>query len=108
MQNDGEHSHPLPIPRILISPQSHDHTVDINHSHRIALGIIEGSSPSGMTLAVSQDGTNFENAENIANTIRDKQLNITSPGWKSIRITSTVNGRVQVQIIVKIRIDTTM
>lgn len=108
MQNDGEHSHPLPIPRILISPQSHDHTVDINHSHRITLGIIEGSSPSGMTLAVSQDGTNFENAENIANTIRDKQLNITSPGWKSIRITSTVNGRVQVQIIVKIRIDTTM
>ena len=108
VQKAGNHSHSVPTPGVSVSPRTHSHTVNINHSHRIALGIIEGTSPTGMTLAISQNGTTFENAESIANTIRDKQLNITSSGWKSVRITSTQNGRVQVQIIVKIRIDTTM
>ena len=62
-----------------------------------------------MTLAISNDGgTSFGTAENISNTMRDKSVDITTSGWKSIRITSTQKGRVQVQVMVKIRIDTTM
>ena len=60
-----------------------------------------------MTLAVSNDGgASYQSAGSIGNTTRDKEVNITTPGWKSIRITSTQNGRVQVQVMVKIRIDT--
>ncbi len=106
---DGEHSHELPEPTIIISPSSHSHTVNIDHFHRMELGIIEGTSSSGMTLAVSNDGgASFGTAESISNATKDKEVDITTSGWKSIRITSTQNGRVQVQVMVKIRIDTTM
>ena len=101
----GKHHHDISIPSISIT--SHHHTVDINHSHSIDLGIIEGTSPSGMTLSISNNGgASYQSAGSIGSTIRDKEVNITSSGWKSIRITSTQNGRVQVQVMVKIRIDT--
>ena len=103
----GEHTHFAPAPRVSISPASHYHIIDINHFHALELGIIEGTSPSGMTLAVSNDGgASYQSAGSIGNTTRDKEVNITTSGWKSIRITSTQNGRVQVQVMVKIRIDT--
>lgn len=103
----GEHTHLAPAPQVSISPTSHYHIIDINHSHAIELGIIEGTSPTGMTLAVSNDGgSSYQSAGSIGNTTRDKEVNITTSGWKSIRITSTQNGRVQVQVMVKIRIDT--
>ena len=94
----------------LVSITLAPHTHVINgyaHSHNIEMGIIEDTSPSGMTLAVSNDGgASYQSAGSIGNTTRDKEVNITTSGWKSIRITSTQNGRVQVQVMVKIRIDT--
>ena len=97
-------------PSLNFSDTGHSHgLIEFPHSHDIILGILEGTSPSNMTLAISNDGgTSFGTAENISNTMRDKSVDITTSGWKSIRITSTQKGRVQVQVMVKIRIDTTM
>lgn len=95
-------------PQLLLTDGGHSHRLtEYPHSHDIVLGIIEGTSPAGMTLAVSNDGgASYQSAGSIGNTTRDKEVNITTSGWKSIRITSTQNGRVQVQVMVKIRIDT--
>lgn len=101
------HTHNFTDPAIRLTDKGHTHDIDLTHTHDIALGIIEGTSPAGMTLAISNDGgVSYQSAGSIGNTTRDKEVNITTSGWKSIRITSTQNGRVQVQVMVKIRIDT--
>lgn len=91
----------------------HEHIVDITHTHGMALGIIEGATASGMTLAFDNTGEgSFSSPVPITSgteiTKEDcPALGSATPGgWKSLRITSTSLGRVQVHMTIKMRIDT--
>lgn len=92
---------------------SHEHIVDISHGHSLVLGIIEGATASGMTLAFDNKGNgSFSSPVSIASgaeVTKDScpALGSATPGgWKSLRITSSSLGRVQVNMTIKMRIDT--
>lgn len=86
----------------------HTHTVDIRHSHDIEYGITEKTKPTNMTLSFSEGLTeNFKNQVSVTSG-GEYILDIATSGWKSIKITSSTLGRVQVQVMVRIKIDTTL
>lgn len=111
---NGEHNHTYKKQLLKESGSyTHEHTVNISHNHGIKLGIIEGSSASGMTLSFDNRGSNsFTSSVSVTSgqEITKEEYpdlgNITSNGWKQIKITSASLGRVQVQIILKMGIDT--
>lgn len=111
---NGEHNHTYKKQLLKESGSyAHEHTVNISHNHGIKLGIIEGSSASGMTLSFDNRGSNtFTSSVSVTSgqEITKEEYpdlgNITSNGWKQIKITSASLGRVQVQIILKMGIDT--
>lgn len=111
---NGEHNHTYRKQLLKDSGSyTHEHTVNISHNHGIKLGIIEGASSSGMTLSFDNRGSNtFTSSVSVTSgqEITKEEYpdlgNITSNGWKQIKITSTSLGRVQVQLILKMRIDT--
>lgn len=111
---NGEHNHTYRKQLLKESGSyTHEHTVNISHNHGIKLGIIEGASASGMTLSFDNRGSNtFTSSVSVTSgqEITKEEYpdlgNITSNGWKQIKITSASLGRVQVQIILKMGIDT--
>lgn len=78
---------------------------DLDHVHSTAFLIIETTQASGMTLSWSDGDQNWKQSQGIGSG-DTRNLDINTSGWKSIRVTSATNGRVQVQVIVKIRINT--
>ena len=102
------HKHSVNIPTyefIQTGDFSHEHKVDITHSHRLELGIEEDSIASGMTISIDE-GQGFGPSSAISSG-EERNISLSPAGWKDIKITSTSLGRVQVQVIVKMRIDTT-
>ena len=103
------------VPQAFRLNVDHYHTVNLSHGHDLLLGIIEGSAASGMTFSFDNTGKRFfSNSISISSGSEISKENyeslseekITTNGWKSIRVTSSSLGRVQVQIILKMRIDT--
>lgn len=85
------------------------------HGHDLEFGIKEDTDPSEMTFAFDDSGNgNFDSVISVASgtEITSDQYpilnSITPNGWKRIRITSKTRGRIQVQVILKMRIDTTI
>lgn len=109
--SNGSHSHTLPSNLVTgvsakLNNYDHTHDIDISHGHDLYMGIIEGDNPSGMKLTwiEGQYSTQISVASEGLYTIG---VNSKKGGWKSIRISSASLGRVQVQVICKLRIDTT-
>lgn len=93
----------------------HYHTVNLSHGHGLTLGIIEGTTASEMTFSFDDTGKRFfSDSVDISSGAEISKDNyealsedkITPNSWKSIRITSKSLGRVQVQVILKMGIDT--
>ena len=111
--NDGHHSHNVKVNGNTESAGGYSTEIQIpqnirvnaDHSHNTFIGIQETTMAAEMTLTWSDGDSSYKDQKSISSggTV---DINITSSGWKSIRITSTQNGRVQVQVMVKIRIDT--
>lgn len=104
----GIHNHSIDIPQYELEQTGnfeHEHRLDITHSHNLELGIEEDSIASDMTVSVD-DGHGYGSSVSISSG-EEQELNIRTAGWKELKITSKTLGRVQVQVIVKIRIDTT-
>lgn len=83
----------------------HSHAFDFRHSHDTLLGIIEAETATNMSLSWSNGDEGWRGTQGIVSG-QTYSLGITSSGWKSIRVASSTRGRVQVQVILKIRIDT--
>ena len=123
--NSGSHSHGISIN----SNGSHSHSISgsvtvgstrsetvsfsvpqsiqlyLAHTHSTTLTISESSLASNMTVAWSHGDDEWLYQEGIESG-GIYEADITTSGWKSIKVTSSTNGRVQVQIIVKMRINT--
>ena len=108
----GKHTHSIPPVKYYTLTASgdynHTHRVDISHDHNLKMGILEGTNPNNMTLSVLKK-TGWSNAmsvasgdERIYDDIKDGDF------WSCIRITSSSLGRVYAQVIIKMRIDTTL
>lgn len=94
------------IPNTFSIKANHSHEIDSTHGHDLELGIIEGSLPSNVTFAIN-NGDGFL-IENVIADKDEKNINLTPNGFKSIRFKSSSLGRLQVQLILKMRIDTTI
>ena len=82
-----------------------DIDLDLDHSHDTLLAIVEAETASNMSIAWSDGDDAWRDTQSISSG-QTRSLDINSSGWKSIRVASSTRGRVQVQVIVKIRIDT--
>ena len=109
-EEKGSHSHTLPSNLVTgvkaeIKNYDHTHDIDISHGHDIYMGIIEGDKPSGMKLTWSEG--QYTNQISVASEgLYTININSRKGGWKSIQIKSDTLGRVQLQVICKLRIDT--
>lgn len=107
---DGIHSHKLPSDLVTgvsaeIKNYDHTHDIDVSHGHDIYMGIIEGDKPSGMKLTWSEG--QYSNQISVSSEgLYTININSKKGGWKSIQIKSETLGRVQLQVICKLRIDT--
>ena len=84
-----------------------------NHNHDLSLGIIEDTYPSNMKLSFDNSGDDAFSSElsitsgqEITKNDFSPLENITPGGWKQIKITSSTRGRIQIQLILKMLIDT--
>lgn len=108
--SDGSHSHALPTSLVTgvsatLNGYDHTHDIDVSHGHDIVLGIIEGTKPSNMKLLWSEgDYTNQISVQNGG--LYTIDINSKKGGWKNIELSSDSLGRVQIQVICKLRIDT--
>lgn len=81
--------------------------VDLYHTHDLILGIIESTVASNMKLSWSDGDEIWKDEQSISSgDVYNLPIAENSYGWKSLKITSTSLGRVQVQLILKMRIDT--
>ena len=78
---------------------------DLSHVHDTLMAIVESETASNMSLAWSNGDDAWRDTQSISSG-QTCSLDINSSGWKSIRVASSTRGRVQVQVILKIRIDT--
>ena len=80
-------------------------SINVSHSHDTYYGVVEHDMATGIHLAYSEDGGSWQGDQAISSGSL-YTLPITTQGLKSLRITSTTLGRVQVQVIAKMRINT--
>ena len=105
--NNGSHSHRYNAVTA-ITGGSHSHSFSIDHSHNLAFGIYEGSTPTDVSLYID-NGSGYGSAISLgSNAILASDLDITfylsGNGWKSLKFTSSRMGRINVQIIVEVDI----
>lgn len=84
-----------------------------NHNHDLSLGIVEDTYPSNMKLSFDNSGDDAFSSElsitsgqEITKNDFSPLENITPGGWKQIKVTSSTRGRIQIQLILKMLIDT--
>ena len=84
-----------------------------NHNHDLSLGIIEDTYPNNMNLSFDNSGDgafsselSITSGQEITKNDFSPLENITPGGWKQIKITSSTRGRIQIQLILKMLIDT--
>ena len=117
------HSHSYTIPAGLVtdvevggklSDIDHTHLLDISHSHKLDYGIYEGASPTDVKIYYD-NGNGYGSGEWLGTftEITDKVLagdnvqKFTGSGWKAIKFTSSTLGRLRVQMMIELRVDTT-
>lgn len=119
---DGSHSHKVTIPAsalvsgvsLTLGDINHTHSFDASHSHDLVYGIHEGTSPTDVKIYYD-NGDGYDSGETLGTftEITDKVLvgpnvqKFTGTGWKGIKFTSSTLGRLRVQIMVELRVDTT-
>ncbi len=116
---DHQHSIPgdlvtgvsLTVNKLRESDLEHKHSVDISHGHDLTFGIYEGTTPAGVELFCSNDGSSYGSAiSGASSSANNSNFDITSQfsgtGWKSIKFTSTQLGRIQAQLIVELLVNT--
>lgn len=121
----GAHTHTYTIPsglltdvsakNIKLSEMSHTHDIDISHGHNLVYGIHEGTFPTDVKIYYD-NGDGYDSGETLGTftKITDKVLyngdniqKFTGTGWKAIKFTSSTLGRLRVQLMVELRVDTT-
>ena len=120
----GSHTHTYTIPSSLVtkveakdisySSFDHEHKLDINHNHALQYGIYESTWPSDVKIYYN-NGDEYDSGESLGTftEITDKVLvgsnvqKFTGSGWKSIKFTSNTLGRLRVQMMIELRVDTT-
>lgn len=120
----GSHSHTYTIPAglltdvtaeaIKIPSLDHTHDIDVSHGHELVYGIHEGTSPTDVKIYYD-NGDGYDSGESLGTftKITDKVLvgsnvqKFTGSGWKSIKFTSSTLGRLRVQMMIELRVDTT-
>ncbi len=105
--SSGGHSHSVSLASG-ITGGSHSHYFDMDHSHSIAFGIYEGTTPNNVVLYID-DGSGYGTGISLGSgSVLAADLDITShlsgTGWKSLKFTSSRMGRINVQIIVEVDI----
>lgn len=107
----GAHKHTLPsglVTGVTLNSSgsfSHTHDLDVSHGHDLVLGIIEGESPTNMKLTWAE-GSYSKQISVASDTLYSIDINSKKGGWKSLTISSDTLGRVQLQVMCKLRIDT--
>ena len=107
----GSHKHSLPSDLVIgvalnkTGSFSHTHDLNVSHGHDLVLGIIEGASPTNMKLTWTE-GSYSKQISVASDTLYSIDINSKKGGWKSLTISSDTLGRVQLQVICKLRIDT--
>lgn len=107
----GAHKHTLPsdlVTGVTLKKSgsfSHTHDLNVSHGHDLVLGIIEGASPTNMKLTWSE-GAYSKQISIDSDSLYTMEINSKKGGWKSLTISSDTLGRVQLQVICKLRIDT--
>ena len=107
----GSHKHSLPsdlLTGVTLNKSgsfSHTHDLDVSHGHDLILGIIEGESPTNMKLTWAE-GSYSKQISVASDTLYSIDINSKKGGWKSLTISSDTLGRVQLQVMCKLRIDT--
>lgn len=107
----GVHKHTLPsglVTGVTLNSSgsfSHTHDLDVSHGHDLVLGIIEGESPTNMKLTWAE-GSYSKQISVASDTLYSIDINSKKGGWKSLTISSDTLGRVQLQVMCKLRIDT--
>ncbi len=116
------HTHNVTIPAaylvdsasVKISGIDHTHTIDVSHNHDLIYGIYEGASPTDVAIYYD-NGNGYDSGESLGTftEITDKVLvgdnvqKFTGSGWKAIKFTSSTLGRLRVQMMIELRVDTT-
>lgn len=80
-------------------------SINVDHYHDTYYGVVEHDMATGLHLAYSEDGGSWKGDQAISSGAL-YTVPIVTQGLKSLRITSTTLGRVQVQVIAKMRINT--
>ena len=99
---------------IKIPSLDHTHDIDVSHGHDLVYGIHEGTSPTDVKIYYD-NGDGYDSGESLGTftEITDKVLvgsnvqKFTGSGWKSIKFTSSTLGRLRVQMMIELRVDTT-
>lgn len=115
-KTQGEsHHHSLPnnigqAGEYQIENTSHTHMVDISHKHNLEFGIYEGTSPAGVMLYINNgsgygSGINLGSSEALATNMDISQY-LSGTGWKKLKFTSTRLGRITVQLIAELLVNT--
>lgn len=99
--SNGYHVHGLPS-----TLNSHKHDVDITHSHSLTLGISESTTASSISAIIYNSEGIFVGSVTVGDGCSETKIPVTSSGWYTIQFTSATNGRIQAQIVAKMRIDT--
>lgn len=105
--NAANHKHSVRIPDYTLEitgTLDHTHSVNLSHSHSLEMGIIEGALASGLKWALDE-GSGFGAAQAMSPG-EEVPIAVGGPGWKDLRISSATLGRIQAQIIAKVKIDT--
>ncbi len=114
------HTHNVTVPYLVESASikigniDHTHTIDVSHNHDLVYGIYEGTSPTSVTVYYD-NGSGYGSGESLGTftEITDKVLvggnvqKFTGSGWKGIKFTSSTLGRLRVQLMIELRVDTT-
>lgn len=117
--DDGSHSHYLPSLVKDVSGTvdtsgsnfSHTHDLDVSHGHDLTFGIYEGTYPRDVKLFIdngvgySSSPIELGSSEMLATNL-DISEYFSETGWKKMKFTSTTLGRLTVQLMAELYINT--
>lgn len=111
--SDGEHSHSINVSGTT-SVAENDWVwyekvtgVQIDHYHNTKIAISEYDKPKSVTVSWSNGDDDYKQSIVVASG-ESSDLAINSTGWKTLKVVANSLGRVQAQLICKIRINTRM
>lgn len=81
--------------------------INADHYHDTDVRIFESNTTPNVFTYALNNGNGFNSTTSIQSGARDVAIPISGSGWKSIKIYCSQIARIQIQIMIKMRIDTT-